>query len=53
MKEGGNVLEEFRIKSGRVRGCQHAMGRYAKTMRNQANDLDRIRNALRGKISSA
>ena len=46
-------MEEFRIKSGRVRGCQHAMGRYAKTMRNQANDLDRIRNALRGKISSA
>ncbi len=46
-------MEEFMIKSGRVRGCQHAMAGYAKTMRNQADDLDRVRRALRGKISSA
>lgn len=46
-------MEEFMIKSGRVRGCQHAMAGYARTMRNKADDLDRIRRALRGKISSA
>ena len=46
-------MEEFTIKSGRVRGCQHAMAGYARTMRSQADDLDRIRCALRGKISAS
>lgn len=46
-------MEEFTIKSGRVRGCQHDMAGFARTMRSQADDVDRIRRALRGKISSS